>query len=253
MRFFKLQASGNDFICVLEEDCPATTTTARATLARQICERHFSIGADGFIVLKKISASELSWDFYNSDGSVAEMCGNASRVVALFFTQYMGGQLPASLHTTGGITLLNAYEDRFCIRMPKTDFLGEDGESSLWDTGVPHAVLHYDFISNLGGARDLARLYRYPKTMSERGANVSFWYEKEDGCHAVSFERGLEDFSLACGTGAAACALDILRRNNSGLRSVSLQLPGGSVELQCVDGSLFLIGDARVIYRGELL
>lgn len=250
MKFYKVQASGNDFIVMLESDAPAQKD--RSQFAKKICERKIAVGADGFLVLDKKSDHDLVWDFYNSDGSTAEMCGNASRAVAKLFIEKLGGKAPVQLLTGGGLTEIERLDDVYSVKMPICQFLTKEGAGNLWNTGVPHYVFEKEFQFDDEGIKQFCRDNRFPKHLDAKGANVSLWYQKEKDFFAVSFERGVEDFTLACGTGAAACGLDILRAHPDKGDRVQLKLPGGTVSIRKTEDSVFLIGDADLIFEGKV-
>lgn len=246
--FWKIQASGNDFILVdknkfeLSEDLSFFVT--------KICTRKTGIGADGFIILDKISSKDLKWDFYNSDGSSAEMCGNASRAVAKFFVEVWGGDKKSTLQTLGGTTELEYVSgNKLKVAMPKRDFIAKENDGNIWNTGVPHLVFEKNFEEDKT-AVEFARKHRYPKALDDKGANVSFWFKESETYQAISFERGVEAYTHACGTGACACALDILKKENKETGLIVLNLPGGRVEIEKTESSLYLIGDAEIVYEG---
>ena len=251
MKFYKIQASGNDFIVALENDAPAKSL--RSELAKKICQRKLSVGADGFLVLDKISDNELAWDFYNSDGSTAEMCGNASRAVAKLFIERLDGEAPVQLRTGGGLTEIELVDKKYSVKMPICQFIGTEAKGNIWNTGVPHYVFEKKFGMNDENVKSFCRSRRFPEKLDSRGANLSLWHEENNSYFAVSFERGVEDFTLACGTGAAACGLDILKKYPDLGDEISLNLPGGKVNIRKTKDSVFLIGDAEIIFEGRVI
>lgn len=251
IKFHKIQASGNDFVVVLKNHLENLDESSFADLARRACVRKTGIGADGFIVLDKINEKELKWFFFNSDGSSAEMCGNASRAVAKFFVEKLNGSKISKLLTLGGEVELQYLDaTKIKVMMPKLECLGAEGNGFLYNTGVPHYVFEKD-LSNLEELAKFAITKRFPESLDEKGANVSFWHKSGSEVKAISFERGVEAFTLACGTGACACALDVLRSENKENGLVNLNLPGGSVQILKENQSIYLIGDAKVVFSGE--
>lgn len=248
-KFWKIQASGNDFVVVDRNSFSSEEELSQ--LIPKICARKTGIGADGFILLEKVSNSELVWDFYNSDASSAEMCGNASRAIAKLFVESWGGDKKAKLRTLGGTTKLEYIsETELKVEMPKRDYIGTEDDGFIWNTGVPHFVFEKDFEVE-ASAKDFAREHRFPKSLDDRGANVSFWFKSGESFKAVSFERGVEDYTLACGTGACACGLDILRSLGKEEGIIQLELPGGLVKIEKTREAVFLIGDAKLVYEGQ--
>jgi diaminopimelate epimerase len=248
-KFWKVQASGNDFIVVSKNEFQRPEEFV--SFIKKVCKRKTGIGADGFIILDKQSDSLLSWEFYNSDASSAEMCGNAARAICKLFVEKLGGAKKSTLLTLGGeVSLEYISKDELKVKMPKKDYISQSGEGHIWNTGVPHFVFQKDF-SDLEATKTFAKNNRFPEVLDEKGANVSFWFEAKAGILATSFERGVEDFTLACGTGACACALDVLRSKNRETGSVHLSLPGGEVLIEVQKEAVFLIGEAEIIYNGK--
>ncbi|MFK8138899.1 MAG: diaminopimelate epimerase [Bdellovibrionales bacterium] len=251
MKLLKVEATGNDFIVnVLAPGEAVPKDSKLSSLAVQLCERKRSIGADGFIVLNKKDNINIDWYFYNSDGSSAEMCGNAARAITKLAVEKLGMEKKISLHTLSGpVSLEYLSESEFKIGMSKKDLVAETDAYRIWDTGVPHLVqesiwqMSDDF-------RQVARELRFPEELDSKGANVSFWYSSKDKIKGISFERGVEDFTLACGTGACALALDYFSR--TGEDAVAVEVPGGTLRVEMSGEDLFLIGPAKVVATLEV-
>lgn len=204
----KYSASGNDFVLF-----HSFIARDRSDLARRLCDRQNGIGADGLIVLLPHDTCDFRWQFYNSDGSTAEMCGNGSRACAHYaFTQ---GLAPAKMRFETLAGVIGAEVEGSVVQSDLTPpkLLREDivsGGKKWWliDTGVPHLVTfdadmgHFDL--------DEARSMRF-----EYNANVNIAaIDAGGGIRVRTYERGVEDETLACGTGMAAC---FLRANYEGL------------------------------------
>ncbi len=210
MMIAKYSASGNDFVLFhsfIKKD--------RSELARTLCDRQNGIGADGLIVLLPHNDYDFEWQFYNSDGSVAEMCGNGSRACAHYaFTR---GLAPANMSFLTLAGEIKAHVDDTMVQSDLTppkiiDQNIEAGGKQWWliDTGVPHLVTfdadmeHFD----LAEARALRERYN---------ANVNIAITQEDGSIRVrTYERGVEDENLACGTGMAAAFYRANQESNVG-------------------------------------
>lgn len=196
----KYSASGNDFVIFhtfVEKD--------RSELAKKICNRFEGVGADGLVVVLPHSSYDFQWQFYNSDGSEASMCGNASRAVSHYAKNNGLCENSLSFLTQAGV-IQAAVEGDFVttdLTPPKTvqEDIKEDGKTwSLLDTGVPHLVAQVDDIEifDLNSARNLRQKYN---------ANINIWKKTAQGIEVRTYERGVEDETLACGTGMAACFL----------------------------------------------
>ena len=203
MNVAKYSANGNDFVLFhsfIKKD--------RSTLAKEICDRQSGVGADGLIVLVPHDTHDFEWEFYNSDGSTAEMCGNGSRACAHY--AYSNGLAPAKMSflTLAGIIRaeVNGALVKSELTPPKIlDKEINEGGKSWWkiDTGVPHLITFDADFNNFDIEEARALRYKY-------NANVNIAVIKEDGLcpegtlHVRTYERGVEDETLACGTGMAS-------------------------------------------------
>ncbi len=199
MTVTKYSANGNDFVMFI-----AQHKENRSELAKKLCHRQNGVGADGMVVLVPHNKYDFEWEFYNSDGSLAAMCGNASRAVAHYAHEKgISKDGKAEFLTGAGViraTINGLYVVSDMVE-PKIirDDIEEDGE--LWwliDSGVPHLVAIRDSIENF----DLAQA----KTLRDKyNANVNICTVKDNAMYVRTYERGVEDETLACGTGMVAC------------------------------------------------
>ena len=206
MKISKYNASGNDFAIF-----HTFTHKDRGNLAKQICDRFSGVGADGLIVLVPINGDQNSkkecdfaWEFYNSDGSTATMCGNGSRAAALYAYENELGGAKMSFLTGAGKIVANIYDDGVEIAFSRAKMVQKSFKEAgrtwhCYDTGVPHLV---NFVENLDEFDlNLARLMR-----EKYNANVNFATILPSGEIGVrTYERGVENETNACGTGMAAC------------------------------------------------
>ncbi len=217
IEFTKLVATGNDFILI---DNARKKVESRigslARLAKQLCARKRSIGADGLLVLEGSRRADVTMRIFNPDGSEAEMCGNGSRCLAYYVAHRGITGNTLSIETKAGILRAAVHKEMVKIEMtqPNDLMLGialHVGNETLHlgfiNTGVPHAV---NIVRNLGAVdvKKIGRHIRYHKMFSPQGTNVDFI--KVDGRHTVSmrtYERGVEGETFACGTGAVASAI----------------------------------------------
>jgi diaminopimelate epimerase len=199
--------------------------------AKQICEKY---KADGFIFLEQEGLSNFKWYFFNNDGSDAEMCGNATRCVGYFIVHNLiKKNSPWTLNTIAGeVQISTESANLFQVKMSPIQKLN----SSLGffcDTGVPHLVLEYsnkDLFSNLNEElKKSSSQLRFHPELQPRGTNVTYVELSENPAKlkAVSFERGVEDFTAACGTGAMAAAYYNLAMR--GISQTTVEMPGGTL------------------------
>jgi len=204
MIFSKYSASGNDFVIFhtfKKED--------RNDLAKRLCDRQNGIGADGLIVILPHSKYDFEWQFYNSDGSEASMCGNGSRAAAHY--AYKNNLANKKMKFLTGAGVIEAEVDGSVVetqltpyKLLKDEFEEEGFTWKIYDTGVPHLVTITD-INNFD--KKLAR-----KMREKYNANVNFAEVKDNKLFVRTYERGVEDETLACGTGM--CASFLVARDN---------------------------------------
>ena len=266
LSFVKMNGTGNDFI-LIDHRRPRIAREVMSEFARLACRRRFSVGADGMIFIENSDTADFKWLFFYADGSEAEMCGNGARCAARF--AYMNGIAPAHMRfeTLAGIIEAKVADINVSVLMtePKNLSLdrviecdGEDVRLHSVDTGVPHVVV---FVENYGNI-DVLRLgskIRHHEQFMPAGTNVNFVQPLADGGFKVrTYERGVENETMACGTGAVASALvaaaqgraispvEIVTSGNDRL-SVIFDLLEGAVA-----GNVYLKGPAHVMYNGEL-
>jgi len=210
MKFTKMVASGNDFVVIEAKSAPAGSGSLNS-LARRVCDRKYGIGADGLLVLKRTLPGTVSMRIFNSDGSEAEMCGNGSRCASLWT-----GLKRLNLKTRAG--LLGAIVQKGQVKVKLTSPKGLRLDIPLKinnrrlkvnfiNTGVPHAVIFVSGVDKIN-VQDIGRSIRYHNKFSPAGTNADF--VEVIGRNAIrirTYERGVEDETLACGTGSVAAAL----------------------------------------------
>ena len=273
MKFTKMQGAGNDFI-VLDNLSGEISESEYSSLAVTLCRRRISIGADGLmIVLPAQSIGDYAMRFYNSDGSLGEMCGNGARCIARYGCDHgIAGDIQR-IETTAGIVVGQRIEkDLYCVRLNDSTVaeteIGIPWEGQilsvsyleLGDPGIPHAVLELPEWDAMPEC-ELRSLGAYIRSYAAfpKGANVTFRKRlSRDHVKAVTFERGVEDFTLSCGTGAGATAAAMRLRGEIGKETLRLDFPGGElqVSLSVEENTvcdIYLTGPAVVVAEGEYI
>ena len=273
MKFTKMHGAGNDFV-ILDNLSGSIPESDYSRLAQTLCRRRLSIGADGLmIVLPAQGVGDYAMRFYNSDGSLGEMCGNGARCIARYgFDHGLAGDIQR-IETTAGIVVGQRIErDLYCIRLndptaveteigiPWEGQILSVSYIELGDPGIPHAVLELPDWDALP-EEELRSLGAYIRSYAAfpKGANVTF-RKRLDRNHvkAVTFERGVEDFTLACGTGAGSTAAAMRLRGELGNETLTLDFPGGElqVSLSVEDDTvcdIYLTGPAIVVAEGKYI
>lgn len=264
--FIKMSGTGNDFL-VIDHRSQFIPLDQQPEFARRVCRRMFSAGADGIILLENAEDADFRWQFYNSDGSVAEMCGNGARCAArLAYTLGMAGR-KMRFKTIAGLIEAEICDDEsvrlrmtppFDLRRDLKILLGDDEKDVTFiNSGVPHAVV---FVEDEDiPIKEWGREIRFHSLFQPDGTNANFVSLLETGdILARTYERGVEDETRACGTGAVASAIIASIKKNVA-SPVGVITSGGErlvIEFELkqeghVD-NVFLTGPARIIYKGEL-
>lgn len=263
--FMKMSGSGNDFI-LIDHRKPLFGRSRMRKFAQDVCRRRFSVGADGIIFIEPSKKADFKCRFFNADGNEAEMCGNGGRCTARF--AYLKGIAGSSLsfETLAGILAAEVDGKRVKLEMTqpyglrldeKMTIQGKRLKISSINTGVPHAVF---FLENLEKVNVLGmgRAIRHHPRFSPKGTNANFVKVKNRSRLSVrTYERGVEDETLACGTGAVASALvaafkGLVRSpvsiNTSGgeILTVHFEIEGREVK------KVFFEGYVHIIYEGEI-
>ncbi|MBQ8390344.1 MAG: diaminopimelate epimerase [Oscillibacter sp.] len=272
MNFWKMNGAGNDFLVLnnLIEHLPQESFPA---IARTLCERHLSIGADGLMVVDApTQGGDYKMLFFNSDGSLGEMCGNGARCICRYgYENGLAGEVQVVETTAGIVTGKRISQRLYKIRLndPTTMKLDASVEVDgveydcayveLGDPGLPHAVIPYANLKNAdeNELRELGRAIRHHKSFP-KGANVNFYeITGEDEIFERTFERGVEDFTYACGTGTGSVVAVLTMQGKVSGQSVKVHMTGGELLIDVErEGSrirdLYLTGPTNIVCKGEV-
>ncbi len=270
VKFYKLQGSGNDFVIIPLGEGKRLSSQEMKEWARKMCTRKFSVGADGLIFIDPLPEEEedgifYRWHFYNSDGSRAEMCGNGARCVARI--AYELGIAPCShifLSDVGRVEVevypeekeVKVHLTKACNFTPDIEICLESGERYRGDyinTGVPHFVLFFEEDISHIDVKALGREIRFHRRFAPGGTNVNFVQKKGNAHLSIrTYERGVEDETYACGTGAAASAYIALKKGYISFSPINVTTSGGeTLLLEIKKEEIFLRGPAKLVYKGE--
>jgi diaminopimelate epimerase len=261
--FYKMNGSGNDFI-IIDNRENIVDKSSITNFVKKLCQRKFSIGSDGLIFIEPSTRVDFKWRFYNADGSEADMCGNGARCISRLANRLGICGEHLKFETRIGMIEAIVKGSRVQISMPLPSHLKLDEEIdgipnlSRINTGVPHAIVIVDDLENTPVVRTGALIRNHRAFMPE-GTNVNFMRPVDINQAAIrTYERGVEDETYSCGTGAVACAL--IGAIKFGMQSpVTIQTYGGEnlkiffKKDDMTFSEIYLEGQTQLIYQGELL
>lgn len=272
MRFTKMSGAGNDFILLnnLTEHLDPALFPA---LARTLCRRRLSIGADGLMVVDApTQGGDYRMRFYNADGSAGEMCGNGARCICRYgFENGLAGETQRVETPSGLVTGTRIDRRNYRIRLTDPTVIdlhrpveaaGETWDCSyieLGDPGLPHAAVPLPGLAgrSMDDLRALGRALRWHPAFP-RGANVNFWgIAGPDRVVEMTYERGVEDFTYACGTGTGAVVLALTLLGKVSGEDVAVSVPGGELRVTVeredkTIRALWLTGPTNIVCEGEV-
>ncbi len=254
--FYKYEGTGNDFIIIDNRENKIELVKEQV---RNMCDRHFGIGADGLMLLKNKTGYDFEMQYYNADGNIGSMCGNGGRCIVQFVydgimqkPQYLfsavDGDHKAAIENNGWIDL--KMKDVEAVEV--TSF-----SDYILDTGSPHYVKPVGDVWNLNVVKE-GREIRYSRRFAANGINVNFVEVNDDESISVrTYERGVEDETLSCGTGVTASAL-MFAHNDNGFNRVNVKTPGGNLAVEfekkqeSVFENIWLCGPATFVFKGKI-
>ena len=272
MKFWKMNGAGNDFIIINNMD-RSIAEDRWPYIARTLCKRHMSIGADGMMVVTESTGdADYRMMFFNSDGSMGEMCGNGARCIARYgYENGLAGEVQ-KIETTAGIIYGQRIDKRmYRVRLNdpsviiphmKIDVDGREYECAyveLGDPGLPHVAVPVINLREYDEA-ELFRLGRKIRNHPEftKGANVNFYeITGPDRIYERTYERGVEDFTYACGTGTGSVVTILTLRGAVSGKKVRVEVAGGELIIDAErEGkkikNLYLTGPTNIVAKGEV-
>lgn len=260
INFHKYHGTGNDFIMINNLDKSISLTPEDICL---YCDRHFGIGADGLILLESTDTADCFMNYYNSDGTTPQMCGNGVRCTARFYIEQTNSSLnELSIDTRAGIKKIICNDDHsYSVNMGAPIFKSSDFPSGVLkledynfncvSMGNPHAVTIVEEVEQLD-LKNIGPKIENNKNFPNR-INVEFIVKINSDYYKVRvWERGCGE-TLACGTGACA-VYAILKKENSILNEISLEFPGGKLYIsENMEGEIILRGEAHFVFKGEII
>lgn len=255
LKFDKYQGAGNDFIIL--NNYNGSYSRLSEEQIRGMCNRQMGIGADGLILLEPSDSSDFEMKYYNSDGKVSSLCGNGARCVVLYAHKKKIIGEKTKFNTIDGVhqAWLTSHE-KIKIQLNEVKKILKHKGSHIVNTGSPHYVKIVDNISDLNVKKEGSEI-RYLKDFIPEGINVNFLQKKNNSNFLIrTYERGVEDETLACGTGAVAAAI-VMHNIGETLGNTNLEIDtlGGSLKVDfdfdnSIYKNIFLEGPAKFVFSG---
>lgn len=261
LRFYKYEGAGNDFILV---DNRERAFEAERELVSHLCDRHFGIGADGLMLLENDAKTEFRMRYFNSDGGESTMCGNGGRCIALFAEHLGIGDYEKTFIAPDGLHIARILQQSLnsaliALGMSDVTNIYHVLDGLFVDSGSPHYVQFVEDVDNVD-VFERGRELRNDKEFERYGGvNVNFVsYAPDNSLRVRTYERGVEDETLACGTGITASAVAANYLHEEYKKKYDVKAPGGELRVEFdrnqngVYTNIILTGEARRVFAGEL-
>jgi len=254
IHFYKYQGAGNDFVIIDNRDGSIQLTTGQVAF---LCDRRFGIGADGLMLLQSLSGADFEMIYYNADGNESTMCGNGGRCIAAFANHL--GIVTAEMNFKAIDGMHQATILPFSVvslHMQDVHSIQFEEGYTILNTGSPHYVKNVADPAMVDVFKE-GRAIRNEAIFQPKGINVNFVSEDESGLKIRTYERGVEDETLACGTGVTAAAIASVKEA-TGTFNIPVKAMGGnlsvSFEKKTKDtaGHIILTGPATLVFEGNI-
>ncbi len=251
--FYKYQGTGNDFIMI--DNRSLFFPKSNSKLINKLCDRRFGIGADGLILLEPSETEDFTMVYFNADGNKGSMCGNGGRCVVAFAKQLQIFKNNTTFDAIDGLHFASIENEIVSLKMIDVHEIKNSESHSFLNTGSPHHISFYESISDLN-VKEVGSKIRYGSPYFEEGTNVNFAQQISDNSFKVrTYERGVENETLACGTGVTAVAIAANSINKTSNNTIQLEVLGGNLEVSFKkEGdsytNVFLKGPAEFVFKG---
>jgi len=254
IEFSKYQGAGNDFIII---DCRKRNVKLTKKQIEFLCNRRFGVGADGLMTIYNSTMAEFEMKYYNSDGLEASMCGNGGRCIAryAFHNKIAGSQM--SFLASDGLHKAIIKIDQISLSMSDVKAIQYLGDGFFLNTGSPHFVKIVKNIDEIDVGVEGLKLAN-DKRFAPNRTNVDFVDLKDKRIRIATYERGVENETLACGTGAVASALVLYKNHSTDTIPVIIYTKGGILSVHFTKEqesfvNIVLSGPAEFVYKGEII
>ncbi|HEA30205.1 MAG TPA: diaminopimelate epimerase [Leeuwenhoekiella sp.] len=249
--FYKYQGTGNDFIMIDNRDKLFSKNDTK--LVQQLCNRKFGIGADGLILLENHNDLDFTMVYYNADGT-SSMCGNGGRCVVAFANQLGIIEDKAHFEAIDGAHEAHIRDGQVHLKMNDVEKILEKDTYIFIDTGSPHHIEFRDNLSEINVKAEGSTI-RYSSLYGQKGSNINFVSAQDTAFAVRTYERGVEDETLSCGTGVTAVALAMHHLGKTDKNTVKINAVGGELNVSFKKTAtgytdIHLIGPANFVFEG---
>jgi len=252
--FYKYQGTGNDFVMI--DNRSLFFPKNNSQLIEEICDRRFGVGADGLILLENDSKYDFKMVYYNSDGRESTMCGNGGRCIVQFAHDLQIIDLETTFQAIDGLHVGKIDNAKVLLQMIEVEQIEKYDETSVFlNTGSPHHVQIVESVNDFSLV-DFGKKIRYSDLYAPDGTNVNIVEIVTENNYKVrTYERGVEDETLSCGTGATAVAIAMHYLGKTTSNRLQIQVPGGQLEVAfCpkdnIYTQIYLCGPAQFVFEG---
>ncbi|XCF05533.1 diaminopimelate epimerase [Tamlana crocina] len=253
--FYKYQGTGNDFVMI--DNRQQTFDKNNTKQINWLCDRRFGIGADGLILLENHDDYDFKMVYYNADGNESTMCGNGGRCLVAFAQQLGVIKNKCTFEAIDGLHHAKINDGIVELQMQDVDTVEQFKNHVFLNTGSPH---HVQFENKIEGfdIKNVGAKIRYGQPYNQEGTNVNFVKKIDDGAFRVrTYERGVEDETLSCGTGVTAVAIGMHYIGETEKNLINLNVEGGKLQVRfdVENGAyknVWLIGPAKFVFKGTI-
>ncbi len=251
--FSKYQGTGNDFVIIDNREHIFSKNDTK--LVAQLCDRKFGIGADGLMLLENHPSADFRMVYYNADGNESSMCGNGGRCLVAFAKALSIIDIHCTFEAIDGLHEATIENEIVHLKMQDVSTIKVTPEYTFLDTGSPHHIQKVASVKEVNIKKEGAAI-RYSDLYGSTGSNINFVEQKSDHHFAVrTYERGVEDETLSCGTGVTAVAIAAYHNKLTTANKIDLDVEGGklAVKFDVIDNgykNIYLIGPATFVFKG---
>ena len=253
--FYKYQGTGNDFVVIDNRDF--SFPKSNNALIQQLCNRRFGVGADGLILLEPSKESDFTMVYFNANGNEGSMCGNGGRCIVAFAKKLGIIKQKTTFTAVDGLHYATIKNKEVSLQMIDVTTIKTTPTYQFLNTGSPHHVCFHNTIDNINVQKEGAKI-RYGAPYFETGTNVNFAEKTaEDTFKIRTYERGVENETLACGTGATAVAIAAHKTNETTKSALYIHVLGGELKITFTPSNgkyknIFLTGATQQVFRGTI-